>query len=258
MPVLKSTKDKNFFKNLFNDPEFSDIIATVHNQADNTHVQYYMHQMIVCNSSAHFQQLCSSAPADENGCKLLSFNIIPEAFELIGRWAYNNTDFLQRNDIRAIKEALVYADSAGMEDFRQALLQYFLSSKAKLCYCINGLYDNYAGQWQLFEDICELGLPRDRDMLNRFVKCYIPRATPSSAWLQELSIESKNGLMAAILLDETASALRENVGAFTYGNDETETEDEDVYKNFCTSTFFSSRLVDSQLRNAMMHRSSGC
>ncbi|KAF3228549.1 hypothetical protein TWF192_004229 [Orbilia oligospora] len=220
---MKSTKDTNFFKNLFNDPEFFDIIATVHNQTDDTHVQYYMHQMIVCNSSAHFKQLCSSAPADGNGYRLLSFNTTPGAFELI---------------------------SPGMEDFRLALLQYFLSSKAKSCYSINGQYEGYTGQWQLFKEISELGLPRDRDTLSRFVKYYIPGVTPPSAWLQKLSSESKNGLMAAILLDKKGNTSGENFGTFPYGNGGN-------YKNFNESIFFS-HTADSRLKNAMRHRPSGC
>ncbi|KAF3189120.1 hypothetical protein TWF788_011241 [Orbilia oligospora] len=260
---MKSTKDTKFFKNLFNDPEFSDIIATVHNQTDNTQVQYYMHQMMVCNSSAHFKQLCSSAPVDENGCKLLSFNTTPGAFELIGRWVYKNTDFPQCNDIKVIKEALVYADSAGVEDFRLALLKHFLRSKAGLYYSVSGQYESHSGSWRLFKDISELGLPRDRDTLSRFVRYYIPGVTPSSAWLQELSTESKNGLMAAILLDGKGSGnfFGGNFGAFpygVYGNDEVETKDEDNDINFSAPSFFINRPVDSRPKNAMRHRSSGC
>ncbi|KAK6498136.1 hypothetical protein TWF506_004375 [Arthrobotrys conoides] len=199
---MQNTQNKTSFQSFFNKAEFADILATVYDKTTGTEAQYHMHQMIVCNSSDHFKNLCASAPVDELGCKLLSFDTTSRAFEIIGRWVYGNKDVGTGSDTRAIEEALEFANSAGMEDVRVGLLNQFLELKSQL---MSNTVDGYRAvgldaQWNIFEEICEHSLPRDINTVANFVAVNLPGVSPSPTWLGQLSAGSNDGFMAAILI----------------------------------------------------------
>ncbi|KAK6347519.1 hypothetical protein TWF718_005360 [Orbilia javanica] len=200
----------------FNGPSFADIIASVYNRVDDTHTQYYMHQVIVCNLSDHFRQLCINAPADESGYKLLTFDTTPSAFELIAEWVYGKKVLDRKspsNNIGTIQEAIVYATKFEMEDLRVALLDRLLNSEPQ------NPYDTSSPlAWQRFKDACKYGIPKDRERLTSFVQSNLPGISPPTQWLQELATESKNGLLTAILLSSYSDDIGDNNSNYTTGS----------------------------------------
>ncbi|EGX46034.1 hypothetical protein AOL_s00110g198 [Orbilia oligospora ATCC 24927] len=182
-----------------------------------------MHQIIVCNSSDYFKSLCAGAPADELGCKLLSFDTTPRAFEVIGLWVYGDQDLENHRDTKAIEEALVYTESVGMEDLRVELLEGFMKLKLQItCNTANGYRMapeslTSEAQWNIFEEICEHSLPRDLSTVGVFVAGNLPGVNPSPTWLRQLSTESKNGFMAAALIEQNPQILcQENNDIFSF------------------------------------------
>ncbi|KAK6495161.1 hypothetical protein TWF481_003189 [Arthrobotrys musiformis] len=197
---MGSTQNENSFKDLFNKQDFADVLAVVRNPHNGSHTQYYMHQIIVCNSCDHFKALCASAPTD-GAYKVLSFSTTPRAFELIAQWVYRNKK-LETDDMDAVTEALEYADGADMEDLRVGLLKRFLQVKLEAI-----LQADSDSHWQIFGEVCQYALPRDRDFLVncvKFLRRNNVRIVAPESWLQDLSECSRldAGLVAAVLIED--------------------------------------------------------
>ncbi|KAK6495159.1 hypothetical protein TWF481_003187 [Arthrobotrys musiformis] len=193
---MENIGSKDSFVDAFDNDEFADIMATVTNPSDGTRTHYCMHQVIICNSSDYFRFLCAEAESDGR-YKHLSFKMTPKAFELVARWFYGNRN-LTAGDMGAVKGALDFANTAGMEELRVSLLALFLQAKSK------ALTPAQAGapgaDWKLFEEVCDHALPKDRDVIAEFVKGAIPELRASNEWVQELCTSSKPGFMASILI----------------------------------------------------------
>ncbi|KAK6519031.1 hypothetical protein TWF281_003720 [Arthrobotrys megalospora] len=208
---MSGVQGGNGFAKHFNNPDYADIIATVDNIADDTSVQYYMHQFIVCTESEQFKSLCSAATADKQGRKLISFSTTPAAFELMARWVYGDRTFDICDDVNVIHIALNDALDSEMEDFRVALLKRLIVLKereveAQLPF-LNRLPET---RWKILEDTCERALARDRSLLTEFVQRAIPDIRVSAAWLDDLAAESEMGRIAAVLLEKYQSQIQES------------------------------------------------
>ncbi|RVD89365.1 uncharacterized protein DFL_000377 [Arthrobotrys flagrans] len=189
---------QQFFKN----PDFADIIVTVGRTTPK--VEFLMHQIIVCTTSEYFKWSCDSAETNENGSKLLYFEISKEAFEVIAAWVYGyGENSFEQTDTQVIREILTHLtdydmhECQEMETLRVALLKHLF--QLGLSTIASGTNDPQA-KFDVLERVCDFSSPQDLNMLMDLVRNKIPKVRVSAKYLGDLALGYRAGLAASVLL----------------------------------------------------------